>query len=247
MPRRPAALAAAATVSLALAAPAGALPVPLPTLPVVGEIVSTTTTTVDSLLPGVGGVVSDVTGTVGGVLTGATSTVTGAVDAAIGNVTSGTAGRLNPEALSALLGTLGTTPAQSGVVGGTGNTVDARSPNALFRVASRLKTVARTGKLRLRVHSDEAGIVAFSATARPGVARRTKSGRRLKVSRKPLHFPSAVLAYRQAGWLRVTISLSRRAQRALGRARDARMSLAIVTADVARNQGSSRVKKKIRR
>jgi hypothetical protein len=127
--------------------------------------------------------------------------------------------------------------------------VDARAPNARIRVLSGLKSVGRTGKLRLRVSLDEPGLAVFGTNVRPGA--QTKRARRLhphsRYSRKVVHFPTAALAFRNSGALNVTIRLSRRVQRRLGQARDGRMSLSVVTADLGRNQSASRQKKHLHR
>ncbi len=56
-----------------------------------------------------------------------------------------------------------------------------------------------------------------------------------------------MLGYRRAGTLVVTVRLSRAAQRALGRARDVRMSVGTIAVDVFKNQGSDNARIKIRR
>ncbi|MEA2273179.1 MAG: hypothetical protein QOI98_1887, partial [Solirubrobacteraceae bacterium] len=123
------------------------------------------------------------------------------------------------------------------------------APNARFRVLSGLKSVGRTGKMRVRVSLDEPGVAVFSPILRPG--RQTKAARRAhpgaKYSRRPVHFPTAALAFRRDGALTVTIRLSRRVQRRLGRARDGRMALSVITADLSRNQSASRQKKHLHR
>jgi hypothetical protein len=265
-PLRAAAVGAlAAGALLAPASPAiGQLGLPLPGL---GQVVTDVGGTVGGVLPaGGGGVVTGATGTVGGLVTGTTGTVTGSVDQVLGGVLGGggPGGLLPTDALNILLGTLGIplngTPGAGGaggsgaggVVPGPGGFVlDARSPNARFTVMSKLRRIAQTGRIPLRVTTDEAGIVAFKGSVRPGkarkVAQRKGARKAAAVSRKPIKFPSAVLGFRKAGSLRVTIQLSRTAQRKLGKVRDARMSLAVVTADVRRNQGKATVKRVVRR
>jgi ribosomal protein S9 len=218
--------------------------------------------TVGGVLPVGGGVVTETTGTVGGIVTGTTGTVTNTVDQALGGALGG-GGLLPTDALDSLLGSLGIVylngpagPAGAGGAGGAAGTtgpgglvLDARSPNARFQVLSRLSLIATTGRIGVRVTVDEAGIVAFKGAVRPGKTRKLAKGKRaLKaVSRKPIKFPSAVLAFRKAGSLRVTIQLSRQSQRRLGKVRDARMSLAVLTADVLRNQGKTTFKRVVKR
>ena len=258
--RLPIVIAIACFVGAGIAAPARAA------LPLVGDLGQTVTTVTNSLsageltsastLPDLGGAVTGVTGTVGGLVTGTTSTVTGALQGTLDQVTGTAGGLLTPSLLDQLLAPLTGSAAGAPIPGSTGSTgsspyamVDARSPNAQFRVLYGLKNVGRTGKLRVRVSLDEPGVVIFSPTVRPG--RQTKAARRAhrraRYSRRPIHFPTAALAFRSAGALRVTIRLSRRVQRRLGQARDGRMALALVTADLARNQSATRQKKRLHR
>ena len=184
----------------------------------VGQIVTDVGTTVGGVLPVGGGVVTGVTGTVGGIVTGATGTVTGVVDDVLAG---GGGGLLSGGALDSLLGTLGVVPGGVGGVGGAGGAggpagsvvggsgsgvIDARSPNVKFTVLSRLSRIAKTGRIPVRVSTDEAGIVAFRGSVRPGKALKKSRTARRAAAAKPIKFPSAVLAYRKAGALRVTIS-----------------------------------------
>jgi hypothetical protein len=252
----------AATASLATASSASAallgLPLPSPTTTTTTTTTSSLLGSVGGLLPSDGGLVTGTVGTVGGLLGGVTGTVTGTLDTTLGSVldTSGSGGGLLPTGVvDSLLASLGVAPAgtagggtgtgASGTTGDGSVVVDARSPNATFKVLTKLRQIARTGKIKLRVSSDEPGIVAFGGSVRPGQARKARHAARRAATRKPLRIPAAVLAFRKAGALQVTIQLSRSAQRALGRARDARMSLAVVTIDAARNQGKSFLKKHI--
>jgi hypothetical protein len=264
MPKRiPLLIAAACFVSAGFAAPARAA------LPLVGDLGQTVTTVTNTLSAGdvtsastltdLGGAVTGVTGTVGGLVTGTTSTLTDTLQGTLDQVTGAAGGLLPTNLLQQLLAPVsgtGTGLPGSGVAGATGTSggvpsaiVDARAPNARFRILYGLKNVGRTGRLRVRVSLDEPGVVIFSPTVRPG--RQTKAARRshrgTRYSRKPVHFPAAALAFRQPGALRVTIRLSRRVQRRLGQARDGRMALALVTADLSRNQAASRQKKHLHR
>ena len=56
-----------------------------------------------------------------------------------------------------------------------------------------------------------------------------------------------MLGYRKAGTLVVNVRLSRAAQRALGKSRDAKMSVGTIAVDVFKNQGSDNVRLKIKR
>ncbi|HEU4978274.1 MAG TPA: hypothetical protein VFT42_05225 [Solirubrobacteraceae bacterium] len=217
-------------------------------------------------LPSAPAPVSTVTSTVGGVVTGTTQQVTGTVD----QVLSGTTGVTLPTGtLDQLLGSsgvqgkdsggTGTTTSPGTTGGGTGATsgagagggatvVDVRAPKARVTLLSRLRRVGRTGKLRLRISLDEPGIVALRGTLKPGLRRKLpRALRRQRYSRRSTRIPSTVLAYRRAGSLTVTIAVSRTAERMLNRARDARLDLRLLAADVARNQAGARVLRHVRR
>ena len=208
--------------------------------------------------------VSTVTSTVGGVVTGTTPTVSGTVD----QVLSGTSGGTLPTStLDQLLGQSGTSSTKdssgsgttttdgsgSGTSTGTGSgggatVVDVRAPKARVTLLSRLRTVGRTGRMRLRISLDEPGIVAMRGTLKPGLRRKLpRALRRQRYSRRSTRIPSTVLAYRRAGSLTVTISVSRTAQRMLNRARGARLDLRLLAADPAHNQAGSHVLRHVRR
>jgi hypothetical protein len=186
-------------------------------------------------LPDLGGTVNQVTGAAGGLVPGATTPVA--------------------DALDGLLGTLGLPPATGNragsapagsVLGAPGGVIDGRAPTVGVTVLSHLRVVRRTGRMVVRVTSSEASVVALSGTVRPGVRlRRYGHGRR--GFRAPVRVARALLAFRRQGALRVTISLSRSAQKRLGQARDARLSLAVAAVDVARNQAARNVKRHVRR
>jgi hypothetical protein len=240
LPRSPLTAVVAAT---ALAAPATALaqlglpqlPVPLP-IPVPAD-------PVDVVSSGdVGGLLQDVTGAL-------PAPVGGTVDDVLG----GTLGELPAGTVDDLLGSAGVAGLDGarGAPGSPGVTVlpdgtilvDSRPPVTGVKVLSKARQVGKTGKLRLRISSDEPGIVALGGTVRPGIARKVHGHRLRHHSRKPIHLPSAVLAYRKAGALKVAIQLSRKAQRNLRRGYNARLSLALVALDVARNQQRRSVKR----
>jgi hypothetical protein len=192
--------------------------------------------------------VTAVTGVVGAVVTPTTQAVTGAVDQALATVGSATGGQLPTGTLDQLLSGVG--PAQrasggsSGVSGGGGSTVtiDTRAPKAVVTLLSRLQRVGQTGRLQVRVSLDEPGIVALRGTLRPGLRRHLpRALRRAPYLRRDVQIPSTVLAYNSPGALIVTISVNRTAQRILNRARDARLTLALLAADVAHNQAGATV------
>jgi hypothetical protein len=56
-----------------------------------------------------------------------------------------------------------------------------------------------------------------------------------------------LLAFRRQGSLRLSFALPRSAQKRLGQARDARLSLAVYAVDVARNQVTRNLKRHVTR
>jgi hypothetical protein len=216
--------------------------------------------TLGGLVPGAGGVVTEVTGAVGGVVSGVEGSVSGVVDQTLGGVVGGGGGPLPDSVVSSLLNTLlansGAAPGTPGfgtsgdpiVLSGAqrgpgGILLDASAPNPKVRVLSKLKQVAKTGKMRIEIRMNEPGIVAIAGNIRPGAA--VKKSR--KGSRKLIKVPQVVLAYRKAGKLVVTMKLSRSARTALGRAKNAKMSVGTIAVDVFKNQDSDRKKLKIKR
>lgn len=212
-------------------------------------------------------------GGVGSIVTGATDQVTSTLDQVLG----GTEGVLSEDALGTVLQTVtdpvagpdggpggsdgsggsggsGGSTLVSGAPSGVTTTVPSGGPGAAdrsapvvtVRVVSRLAHVARTRRLRLEVRSEEAGVVALASTIRPGVKRRSVA-KGVKHRRSVIHVPTVVLAFRQAGTLTVELRLKAADAARLGRSRDGRMSVGLLTADVARNQRSERFKRHLRR
>lgn len=238
-------------------------------LPNIGTIVTNLGTTlggsVDAVLPGVGGVVTGVTGSVGGVVTGVQNTVTGTLDQTLGTVLGGENGLLPPDVLDNLLNTLlgnstaapgtpgtgnsgGVIVLSGGSVGPGGIVIDASAPRPKVTVLSKLKQIGRTGKMRIEIKTNEPGIVAVAGKVRPGAAVKAKKGaKKTKHSRKLIKVPQITLGYRKAGKLVVTVRLSRAAQRALGRSKNARMSVGTIAVDVFKNQDSDNAKVNIKR
>lgn len=253
--------------SAVAAAPAQALLGGL--LPSVGTILTgtgqTLGTTVDTILPGTGGVITGVTGAVGGVVSGVESTVTGTLDQTLSGLLGGSGGLLPDDVLDTLLGTLLANSTAAPGTPGTGTSggpivisgasigpggviLDASAPRPTVTVLSKLKQIGRSGKMRIEIKTNEPGIVAVAGKIRPGAAVKAKKGTRAaKHSRKLIRLPQLTLAYRQAGKLVVTVRLSRAAQRALGRSRNARMSVGSVAVDVYKNQDSDSAKVGIKR
>lgn len=220
-------------------------------------------TTVDTILPGTGGVITGVTGTAGGVVGGVQDTVTGVLDSTLGGVLGGATGTILPDdVLNNLIGTL--LGNSSGVPGASGNgapivlsggsvtpggiLIDASAPRPSVKVLTKLKAIGSSGKMRLQITTNEPGIVAVAGSVRPGLAVKAKKGaKKVKHSRKLIKVPSIVLGYRKAGKLVVTVKLSRAAQRALGKSKDARMSVGTVASDIFKNQDSEHIRLKLKR
>ena len=240
-------------------------------LPNVGSLVTGTGATlggvVNGILPGTGGVITGVTGTVGGVIGGVQDTVAGSLDETLGGILGGGGGVLPDDILGTLLGTLlanssaapGTPgfggPGAGGPIvlsgaqmGPNGAVLDASAPRSTVTVITKLKQVGKTGKMKLRIKTNEPGVVALKSNVRPGATIKAKKGQKpVKVSKKLIKIPQIVLGYRKAGTLDVTVKLSRAAQRALGKVKDAKMSVGTIAVDVWKNQDSENTKLKLKR
>jgi hypothetical protein len=228
-------LATAGTLALAPAAMAQ-LPLPLPVDP---------TTIVDQ-----------VTGTAGGLAPAAPAPVQQALDQLLAGGLPG----LDPNSIDGLLGSLGLPAAVGGnragapggssaagtVIGATNGVVDGRPPTATVTVLSHLRVVRRTGRMVVRVASTEPSVVALAGTVRPGMRLR-KYGKTGTSFRKPVTVKRTLLAFRRAGSLRLSFAMPRSAQKRLGQARDARLSLATYAVDVSRNQATRNVKRHVKR
>jgi hypothetical protein len=238
-------------------------------LPNIGSILTGTGTalgqTVDTILPGTGGIITGVTGTVGGVVSGVQNTVTGVVDQTLGGVLGGQDGLLPAGVLDTLLGTLlgnstaapgtpgtgtsgGVIVLSGGSVGPGGIVLDASAPRPTVTVLSKLKQIGQTGKMKIEIRTNEPGVVAVSGKVRPGAAVKAKNGKKpAGHSTKLIKVPQIVLGYRKAGKLLVTVRLSRAAQRALGSSKSAKMSVGTIAVDLFRNQDSESAKVNIKR
>lgn len=245
-----------AIAAAALGVPAAAcaqlpLPVPLP------DPVQIVTQATGALPDPVGGVVTQTTGDAGGLVQSTTGGLTGTISQTVDQVLGGGLGQLPTGTVDDLLSSIGVPGANGapGVPGTPGVTVlpdgtilvDSRAPVTSVKVLSKVRQIGRTGRLRLQITSDEPSVVALAGAVRPGIARKV-SGHRVKGrSRKPIRIPAVVLAYRRAGALNVTVQFSRKAQRNLDAGRSARLSVALVAVDVARNQVRRNVKRVIKR
>jgi hypothetical protein len=249
----------ATAAALALAAPAyGQLGLPLPPLPDPIQTVTQTTDPITDAVPDpTGGVVDTVTGTVGGVV----DTVTDTVDGTTGGVTGGLTDTVGQTIDDVLGGTLGELPlgtvddllgaaglsglnGANGLPGAPGTRIlpdgtiliDKAAPVTRFKVLTRNRTVGRTGKLKLRVSSNEPSVVALVGSVRPGRAWKLHGRAKRLHSRKAIKVPKVVLAYHKAGSLRLTIQFSRRARRNIRHSYNTSVRLTLVAIDVARNQ-----------
>jgi hypothetical protein len=245
-------LVAAVAVALAIPVAAGAqLGLPLPPVPDPVQTVTGTTDQVTGSLPDpLGGVVDTVTGAAGGVVDTVTNTTgdpTGGIVDTVGQtidqVLGGTLPQLPPGTVDDLLGAAGLNglngangaPGQPGVTVLPDGTVlvDKRPPATTVKVLNRNRTVGRNGKLSLKITSDEPSVVALVGTVKPG---RAWHARGKSHSRKTIKMPKVVLAYRNAGALKLTIQFASRAQRNIRRSFNSTMKLSLVAVDVARNQ-----------
>ena len=247
-----------AAVALAIAIPAAAsaqLGLPLPPPTDTTTTITDTTQTISGAVPDpLGGVVDTVTGTVGGVVdtvndtTGdATGGITDTLGQTVDQVLGGTLDQLPTGTIDDLLGAAGLNglTGANGANGQPGVTVlpdgtvvvDRRPPVTKLTVLNRNRTVGRTGRLSLRVASDEPSVVALAGTVKPGRGWKLHGKRH---SRKTIKIPKVVLAYRRAGALKLTIQFSRRAQRSIRHSFNSTMKLKLVAVDVARNQVTRR-------
>ena len=236
-------------------------------VPNVGSLVTGTGAALGGLLPVGGSVITGVTGTVGGVIGGVQDTVSGVLDQTLGGVIGGGGGALPDDVLGSLLGTLlanssaapgtpgfggpnagGPIVLSGGTLGPGGIVLDASAPRSTVTVLSKLKQIGKTGKMKMRIKTNEAGVVALKSTVRPGATVKAKKGQKaVKVAKKLIKIPQIVLGYRKAGSLDVTVKLSRSAQRALGKVKDAKMSVGTIASDIYKNQDSETTKLKIMR
>jgi hypothetical protein len=259
-PRAP--LFAAVAVAVAIPAAAGApRRLPHPPIPDPVQTVSDTTDPITGSLPDpLSGVVDTVTGTAGGVVDTVTNTTgdpTGGIIDTVGQtidqVLGGTLPELPTGTVDDLLGAAGLNglngangaPGQPGVkVMPDGSVVvDKRPPTTTVNVLNRNRTVGRNGKLSLKITSDEPSVVALVGTVKPGRKWHTRGKSH---SRKTIKIPKVVLAYRNAGALKLTIQFSRRAQRNIKRSFNSTMKLSLVAVDVARNQVTRKMRRVVK-
>lgn len=194
------------------------------------------TGTVDTILGTLLGGGTGTTGTTGG----GTPTGTGAGGTS-GSAGSGGAAGSNGGSSSGAAGSVVSGPAY-----GAADGKDHRAPALRFTILSKLRQAARSGKLRLRVHSSEPAVVAFTTRIRPGRAVRTH-GRPARVSSKLIRIKPVVMAFRRSGSVVVVLQLPKRARKSLGHVASARVALQSWTSDLARNQARQNLRRTLRR
>jgi parallel beta helix pectate lyase-like protein len=111
-----------------------------------------------------------------------------------------------------------------GAATGGGHRRGPAASSATVRVLSTLRSMQAGGKLRLRVTTPQAGAVTITGAVRPGPARRGGSSGH---SRRLISLGTTSLGQRKGGGRTVSIQLSRRARRILGRSRSARLSVGV--------------------
>ena len=261
-------LSTAPAVALTLTPPLQVGPISLPPLTVpgtgtgtgaTGTGTGTATGGTGSATSGLGGVVTTVTDAAGQVVStlesatgtaGAVPVSTGTVDTLIVSLLGGSA------PTGSTPGSTGSSPSSTptgttGAGAGSGPTSapatpDLKAPKVTFRLLTKLRSAAKTGRLRLRVRSSEESVVALAPMLRIHAARRVH-GRPLRVSRALVHLRPAVLAFRKAGAQTVTVKLPARWRRNLARASTARVTVQGWAADRARNQSHAALKRLLRR
>lgn len=115
-------------------------------------------------------------------------------------------------------------------------------PKLGIKVQSNLRSIAKSGRLRLAVRADEPAAVRLSSLVRVG-----PSMDRVATSRKLVKVPSTVLGASGSGTQNVSIQITRAARRALGGARTAKISVLAEATDAFGNQSSQRMKLRIKR
>lgn len=100
-------------------------------------------------------------------------------------------------------------------------------PAGTVRVLSSLRSIRRTGRLRVRVTTASAGVVAIAGSVRPGPAlTRYRKGH----SRVAIKLRTVSLGQRAAGTRTATFKLGRTARRRLGRSKSARLTVRVSVA-----------------
>jgi hypothetical protein len=198
----------------------------------------------------------------GGLVGQVLGTVPAPVSSALDNVLATGQGLLDPSTLGGLLGELpiGSAPASggsgtaapgapAGAVLAPGGVIDARPPTVSVKVLSHLHSIRSARHLTLRFTTSEPSLIAFTGSVRPGRQLKRKRTHRAKAAafRTPITFPRSLLAFRRKGSLQVKIAMSRSQVTRLSRARNARLSLALIGVDAARNQAARRLKLQIKR
>jgi hypothetical protein len=200
-------------------------------------------------LPPVGGVINQVTGQL----------PANAITDALGSLTTGLIGTdpgtndPSPNAPPAGAAPSGPAAAGSGPAappatgdGASASASDSTAPTATLKVVSHFVTLAKSGKVRLRVTLSEPGVVALGGSLRPGPGVK-RHGHARRVSRAVVRLPSSVLGYRSPGALDVDVALPAAARRALRHAAGVRFSLQATAVDLAHNQSEATLKRQLDR
>lgn len=119
-----------------------------------------------------------------------------------------------------------------------------QSSRLSIRVPTRLRSLAKGAKLRLRVTSARSGTVALDGRVLPGSA--VGSSSHSRHSRKAITLRPITLTFKKPGNRTVAVKLTRKARRALGSSHSARVSLHAF-ADSERTQSTGYYTLKIRR
>src|SRR4051794_11517066 len=229
-PPHPALAALGASLALAPAAHAQ-LPVPDPTGGVVGQVLGTVPAPVSSVL-------DNVLATGQGLLDPST------LGGLLGQLPTGSAPASGPGAAAP-----GAPGAPAGAVLAPGGVIDARPPTVSVKVLSHLHAIRSARHLTLRFTTSEPSLVAFTGSVRPGRQLKRKGTHRARAAafRTPITFPRSMLAFRRKGSLQVKIAMSRSQLTRLSRARNARLSIALIGVDASRNQVARRLKLQVKR
>lgn len=122
---------------------------------------------------------------------------------------------------------------------GLAGTIGAGAGSSI-RVLSTLRSIKRTGRLRLRIKTASKGKVRVSGFIRPGKA---LPGKRAGHSRKLIRLNKKSLGTKPAGKRTVSLKLSARTRRMLARSRDARLA-AVLKVDSVVTQRKLKIKKR---
>jgi hypothetical protein len=104
----------------------------------------------------------------------------------------------------------------------TATTVAKRRRVPIIRVRSTLRSIAKTGKLKLFVRTPVAGTITLTSTLQPGA---TLSPKLRGHSRKPIDLRTVTPRFTRTRERMITIKVGPRTRRTLGRSRSCRLSI----------------------